>query len=456
MHNLKVKELIDNKIGKLLTGTGEEIIKNIKLDSREVNPGDTYVAVVGENNDGNKYSKEALEKGVKVCIINKIELSEQEKEKYKNVAIIEVEDSRDALVEMAKLKRAKYDIPVVGVTGSVGKTSTKDTIAGVLKQKYNVYKTQANFNNRLGVPLTILSLEDHDALVIEMGMNHLGEISELAQIAKPTIGVISNIGTSHIGNLGSRENILKAKLEILDGMNENGKIVINNDNDLLNKWNQNDKEHNKITFGIKEKSDYMAEKIEIGKDKNRFEFNGITFETNKAGEPFIYNSLSAIAIGTELGIDLVKIKNALANIEFTKDRMDIEKIGEATFIKDYYNASYESIKPSLEYLGKIEKGKKIAVLGDVKELGEFSKELHEKIGEEVPKNNIDILITVGEDAKYLAQKAKECGQKNIKICENNKEAAKELKKVIEPDDTVLLKASHSMNFGEIVEEYKNM
>ncbi|MBR3153264.1 MAG: UDP-N-acetylmuramoyl-tripeptide--D-alanyl-D-alanine ligase [Clostridia bacterium] len=454
MNDLKVKEVLENKIGRLITGNKEDIIENIKLDSRQVENGDTYLALKGDNIDGSIYYKEAIKNGARVCIVNNIDISDEEKEMYKNNTIIQVKDTKDAIVEMAKLKREKYDIPVIGVTGSVGKTSTKDTIATVVSKKYNVYKTQGNYNNRMGVPLTILALKDHTALVIEMGMNHLGEISELTKIAKPTLAVISNVGTSHIGNLGSRENILKAKLEILDGMSKDGKIIINNDNDLLHKWSQEDNKYNKITFGIKEKSDYMATDTQIGETTSSFKYDDIDFETNKAGEPFIYNALSAIAVGTELGIPMDDINEALRNIEFTKDRMDIEKIGEITFIKDYYNASYESIKPSLEYLSNIKEGLKIAVLGDVKELGEYSKELHEKIGEEVAKNKIDILITVGEDAKYIAKKAEEKGQKNIYTCETNKEAAEYLKKYKNTKATILLKASHSMNFGEILELYK--
>ena len=355
---------------------------------------------------------------------------------------------------MAKIKREKYDIPVIGITGSVGKTSTKDTIAQVVGKKYNVYKTQGNYNNRLGVALTILGLKDHNALVAEMGMNHLGEISELTKIIRPTICVISNIGTSHIGNLGSRENILKAKLEILDGMNEQGKIIINNDNDLLHKWNTEDKKYNKITFGMENKSDYMAENIDIQEKCNTFTYNGDKVETNKAGIPFVYNALSAIAIGENLEIPKEDIIDALKNVEFTENRMDIEKINNITFIKDYYNASYESIKPSLEYLSQIKDGLKIAILGDVKELGEFSKELHEKIGEEVAKNKIDILITVGEDAKYIAKKAIEKGNQKVYSFDSNEEAAEKIKEYNSEKATILLKASHSMNFGEILNIYK--
>ncbi len=459
MNELKVKDILENNIGELIIGDKNAIIENIKIDSRKIEKGDTYVSIKGEKIDGDIFCVQAIKEGAKVCIVQDVLITEEEKNKIKNQTIIKVKNTKDALVEMAKIKREKYNIPVIGITGSVGKTSTKDTITSVIAQKYKVHKTQENYNNRLGVPLTILGLKDHEVLVIEMGMNHLKEISELTRIAKPTICVISNIGTSHIGNLGSRENILKAKLEILEGMNsESGKIVINNDNDLLHKWNIEDKKYNKITFGIKEESDFMAEKIEIKEDKNIFIYKGHKIETNKAGEPFVYNALSAIAVGTELGIDIEKIKEGIKNVEFTKDRMEIEEINEITFIKDYYNASFESIKPSIEYLTTLKEGRKIAVLGDVKELGEYSKELHEKIGAEVVRNNINILITVGEEAKNIAIKAIEKGMRkeDILICRENEEVAKYLINNLKEKDKVLLKASHSMNFGEILKLYKEV
>ena len=236
---------------------------------------------------------------------------------------------------------------------------------------------------------------------------------------------------------------------------DNGKIIINNDNDLLHKWNLEDKNQIKITFGINEKSDYIAENIEMKESGNKFtvkikekEYN---FVTKKSGEPFILNALSAIAVGMEYNIPIEKIQKAISEAELTKNRMDIEKINEITIIKDYYNASLESIKPSLEYISKLEGGRKIAVLGDIKEVGEFSKEIHEKVGKEVAKNNIDILIAVGNDAKYIAQSSITNGMRkeNVYFYENNMQATKKLRELAKPQDKMLLKASNSMKFGEI-------
>lgn len=461
MKKLCVNDILERVNGTVLCGLCDAEFAGACIDSRIVQSDEAYFALKGERTDGTLYCGDAIKNGAKVCFVENNIFSNEDLNKFaKSATIVLVPNVEDALVEIAKVKRSLYDIPVVAITGSVGKTSTKDVIAEVMAQKFNVQKTQGNKNNRLGVPLTIMSLRDHDALVIEMGMNHLGEIHELTNIAKPTLSVISNIGTSHIGNLGSRENILKAKLEILDGMT-NKKVIINNDNDMLHKWNLEDENAEKITFGIHEKSIYMASKVKMTEKSNEFsvELNSTEykFTTQKPGEVFILNALSAIAVGMEYGVPIDKIQRAIANAEITKNRLDIEKVNDVLLIKDYYNASFESIKPSLEYLANLDRGRKIAVLGDIKEVGSFSKEIHEKVGKEVAKNKIDKLITVGEEAKNIVKKAKNEGMSNEDVCscDSNEQAIEVLKGMLLKGDTVLLKASNSMKFGEIYDEIVN-
>lgn len=461
MKKLCVNDILERVNGTVLCGLCDAEFAGACIDSRIVQSDEAYFALKGERTDGTLYCGDAIKNGAKVCFVENNIFSDEDLNKFaKSATIVLVPNVEDALVEIAKAKRSLYDIPVVAITGSVGKTSTKDVIAEVMAQKFNVQKTQGNKNNRLGVPLTIMSLRNHDALVIEMGMNHLGEIHELTNIAKPTLSVISNIGTSHIGNLGSRENILKAKLEILDGMT-NKKVIINNDNDMLHKWNLEDENAEKITFGIHEKSIYMASKVKMTEESNEFsvELNSTEykFTTQKPGEVFILNALSAIAVGMEYGVPIDKIQRAIANAEITKNRLDIEKVNDVLLIKDYYNASFESIKPSLEYLANLDHGRKIAVLGDIKEVGSFSKEIHEKVGKEVAKNKIDKLITVGEEAKNIVKKAKNEGMSNEDVCscDSNEQAIEVLKGMLLKGDTVLLKASNSMKFGEIYDEIVN-
>lgn len=466
MKNIKISEVIKNLKGEIVFGKESEEIINVSTDTRKIEKGDTFIALKGDSNNGNLYLESAFEKGAKIAIVDEIHLSDELMKKYKkDRTLIKVKNGRKALIELARYKRSLYDIPVVAITGSVGKTSTKDAIASVLSKKYKVLKTEGNFNNNIGLPLTILKLKDHDVLVVEMGMNHFGEISELTKIAKPTIGVISNVGTSHIGILGSRENILKAKLEILEGMPKGSTFIINGDNDLLSKWNKEngkDSGYKIKTFGIENKNDYKGYDVKHFENNSQFRIalNNKEEEitTAKPGEPFVMNSLSAIAVGDVLGVSLVKAKSAIASSEISQNRLDIEKLDTGvTLIKDYYNASYESIKPGLEYIMSLNGGKKIAVLGDIRELGDFAKELHEKVGKEVAKLKLDVLVTVGEDAKYIASKAIESGmnRENVYVCDHNSEAANILREITKKGDKILIKASHAMKFEEIYEKLKS-
>lgn len=375
--------------------------------------------------------------------------------------IVLVKDSIKALQDLATYKRSLYKIPVVAVTGSVGKTSTKDIIASVLNEKYNVLKTEGNFNNHIGLPLTLLKLKDHTAVVVEMGMNHFGEIRTLTNIAKPTIPVITNIGTSHIGNLGSRENILKAKLEILEGLEQNGKVIINNDNDLLHSWAQTVENYSPITYGIENKSNFLAKNILEQENGINYEIKIEDKQYNVSvpvvGRHFVYNSLCAIAVGMDLHMKPEEIIKGISNFKLTAQRMDFKNLkNNLTVLADYYNASYDSMKSALEVIKNYNTKRKIAVLGDMLELGDFSKELHEKVGEEVVKNKIDILITVGKLAKYIAKRANELGLNNILECENNNEAVKILKGIIKENDLILLKASNGMKFGEIMQALEKL
>ncbi len=461
MEKIHVKDLVEITNGEILCGDANTEIGEVSIDTRTLKNGDTYLALKGETTDGIIYCKDAIEKGAKVCIVEKNIFSQEELQYMgKKASIVKTNSAEDTLIKIATLKRSKYDIPVIGITGSVGKTSTKDIIARVMNEKFKVCKTIGNLNNRIGLPKTIMSLKDHNALVVEMGMNHEGELRELTNIAKPTLCVITNIGTSHIGNLGSRENILKAKLEMLEGM-ENGKVIINNDNDLLHKWNLEDKQYKKITYGIHEKnSDYVAENIKITENGSEFTVKlknkNYKFITTKVGEPFILNALCAIAVGMEYDIPIEKMQKAVESAKITANRMDVEKYNNTVIIKDYYNASLESMKLAIEYLAKMKGGKKIAVLGDIKEAGKYSKELHTKVGEEVTKNNVDILITVGMDAEYIANSAIEKGmsKENVFSYRKNIQAVKKLKKIYSSGDKILIKASNGMKFWEIYNGFK--
>ena len=458
---LTVKDIVEITNGRLIIGAKEEVCGNFSFDTRKILENDTFVGIKGERADGSTLWKEALDNGAKIAIVENINFTYAEMEAYKgkNKAIIKVEDTLKSLAQIAEYKRSLYEIPVVGVTGSVGKTSTKDIIANVVAQKYNTLKTEGNNNNHIGVPKTILRLKNEEAAVVEMGMNHFGEISVLSNIAKPSIAVITNIGTSHIGNLGSRPNILKAKLEILEGM-KNKRIVINNDNDLLHKWYEENKQNYEIiTFGIINPSDFMAEEIILNENRSSFvcetKDGKIDIEIPVAGEHYIYNALCATAVGKSLGLTDEQIVEGIKTAEIAKKRMEIVSLKQnVILVNDTYNASLESIKEALKYIKTLPKGRKIAVLGDVLELGDFAEMVHEKIGEEVAKQNIDMLICCGESSKNICRVAIEKGMKKDKVYyENNiKNVLKRIREIMERDDVILLKASNGMKFYDIATE----
>ena len=460
--NLKIEDILNCTEGKLIIGNKNAECKDYSIDTRTIKQGNTYIGIKGESFDGNKFWEDAFNNGAETVIIDKIEIEEEKIKNYeaKNKNIIMVDDTIIALGKMAVLKRYLYGdkLKVIGVTGSVGKTSTKDIIANVMSQKYKTLKTQGNNNNSIGLPLTILKLQDEEVAVIEMGMNHFGEISYLSKIAKPDIAVITNIGTSHIGNLGSRENILKAKLEILDGMS-NKRIVINNDNDLLHKWKIENKEDIEIhTFGINNDSETKAEDISLKADSSEFtcKYNDeeIKIEVPVSGEHFILNALCGLSFGKLFGLSNEEIKKGISTFKLTAKRMEIIKLNNnITIINDAYNASYESMKASILSLKNMNGNRKIAVLGDMFELGSFSEKLHRDVGIEVVKNKIDKLFVIGDNAKFIAEEAINQGydKENVSYYTDRETLIKELKKFLQDGDVALIKASNGMKLFEVAD-----
>ena len=456
---MKVKDIIRVTNGKLIKGNEEAKIREFCKDTRIIKEGDTYIGIKGENFDGNTLWKKAFEAGASTVIVQGIDFSVENLEQYENKNIIEVEDTIQALADIATYKRISMgkNFKVVGVTGSVGKTSTKDIVANVISQKYKTLKTQGNNNNNIGLPFTMFNLRDQEAAVIEMGMNHFGEISKLTKIAKPTISVITNIGTSHIGNLGSRENILKAKLEILEGMDKKI-LVVNNDNDLLHKYYLESTDVEIHTYGIENDSEVKAENIVLNENDSEFVCNlkGDKFRVKVpvGGIHFVYNAICAATVGMLMGLSQEQIKNGIETFELTKKRMDITELKNGvTIINDSYNASFESMQASLKYLQGLNSKRKIAVLGDMFELGEFSKKLHEKVGVEVVKNKIDMLVCCGKNAKYIVDSAKNEGMSkdSVYYFENKDEIEDFVRNNWKSGDAILFKASNGMKFFNIVE-----
>ena len=434
-----VRDIVHKFGGILVCGNMDLEIKNISKDTRTIKEGDIYIGIKGESFDGNKFYRDAFDKGAIACILDSISVEEID-DKYKDKTIIVVEDTIKCIQMLAKYKRSLYNIPVIGVTGSVGKTSTKDMIYSVLSTKYNVLKTEGNNNNHIGVPLTILRYKDEDVMIIEMGMNNRGEISLLTDIAKPTIGVITNVGTAHIGNLGSRENIMKAKLEIVEGLS--GKLIINNDNDIMH----DNLEYIKslcdvVTIGVDNDSDYKGNIV----SDNKFIVDNIEIESPVGNRAFIYNSLVAYVIGKLCNVEVEDIKRGIKNLNLTGNRLEYKKYKDGImFIDDSYNASLDSIRASLEILRKEKCNRRIVVIGDVLELGMFAEEIHKEIGKELLYSNLDYVVTIGDYTKYTDEFLIENGYNAVMHFTKENESYEYIRELLREGDTVLFKGSNGI------------
>lgn len=442
---MKVYEIVEATQGILVSGNKDDEINFFSQDSRQMKNGGMYIPLKGERFDGHNFIESAFQTGAQAIISEK-------DVKYEDKIVIKVKDTYQALKDMASYLRNYRPVKVVGVTGSVGKTSTRDMVYSVVKQKYKTLKTEGNYNNEIGLPLTILRYHDEEVLVLEMGMNHLQEMSRLSMIARPDIACITNVGTAHIGELGSRENILKAKLEITDGMKEGSTLIINQDNDMLQTV---ELPHlNVVRVGKGKEASIQASHIVLEETKSSFEveYQGKKeiIEVPVQGEHNISNALIAIAVGIELNISLEDIKKGIQEFKLTKNRMDILEKNHKTVIDGTYNASVDSMKSSIDVLANYKK-RKVAILADMLELGDYSQQLHEEVGSYVASKGIDILVCVGKEAKYIYQKARE-SMKDVYYFESNQEVIDRLDELLKEDDVILVKGSHSMNLKEVVEK----
>lgn len=429
-------------------------MSSIFSDTRNIIPGGIFVAIKGERFDGHDYAKHAVEMGA-VCAITERTLTD--------VPCIVVKNTRKALLDLARYFRGKFKPVVVGVTGSVGKTTTKEMIALALSCKHGVHKTVGNHNNEIGLPFTVFKINHTcTAAVLEMGMNHFGEIERLSRASNPNICVITNIGFSHIENLGSQEGILEAKLEILKGADRNAPLVVCGDDPLLFKLKEEyDGFREIVTYGIDNGNcDYRATDIVTKPDRMHFNIvhgGEIICDVTLfcLGKHNIYNALAAIAVAVKAGCDPVSAAEMLSGYQPDSLRQHVQKRGNQTIIVDCYNASPTSMEAAIDVLCEMKpkgKGRRIAVLGDMLELGENAPEYHARVGEYAAKKGVDILVCYGKNSKFMADRADELGL-HPAHSEESKIILNFMKYKFRPDDIVLFKASRGMHLEELIEEF---
>ena len=435
--------------------SGHAEVTSVVIDNREARPGSLFIAIKGERLDGHQFIDSAVEAGATAVLCHK--------DVSCKVPTVKVADTTRAFLDLAKSYRLEYDIPVVALTGSVGKTTTKEMIWCVLNAKFHAHKTYKNWNNEIGLPKVLLRLEpEHTALVLELGMNHKGEISTLSKTALPDIGVITNVGVSHIENLGSREGILAAKLELLDGMEPGSPLLLNKDNDMLSTVDLPD--YRIRWFAIHdETAEIRAEDIEYLDDSTVFtavtDRGSCRVELPTTGEHNVYDALAAIGVGLELDIPLEDAAAALKGYRPAGMRENVVEKGGVTVIEDCYNASPDSMKVMAETL--MLKGapgrRKIAIIGDMLELGDYSEEAHALAGQYMAEAGVDLLITYGPMSKFAAQSAREHGLLRVFDFQDKADLTDKLTGMLKPGDVVAVKGSRGMQMEEIIRNiYDNL
>lgn len=474
--------------GSIIVGNPESVVTDVCTDSRKAGPGMLFVPIVGANVDAHDFIPAVIKQKASAAFTSRKEESPEyfcegadsgiNADSGENTALIAVEDTRDALQELGRWYRAQYpEIPVIGITGSVGKTTTKEMIAAALEPSLKVLKTAGNMNSQVGLPQMMLRLEkSHRAAVIEMGMSEPGEMERLARIAKPGAAVLTNIGVSHIGQLGSKENIRKEKLGIINAFDGGSVLFVNGDDPLLKTlltdpdsadMSELTREKFRISriegFGTGEDLAYRAENIRYQENKTYFTYRTRNGEPREIMIPVlgihnVYNALAALAVAEYLGIPASHAKEGLAAYRPAAMRGQAEEYAGVLLVDDTYNASPDSMKGSIELLmGLSGVKRRIAVFADILELGELSKDCHYGVGAEIAARAEapDFVFSVGMQAAYITEAIRESGRTiGTEQFSCNREAAEYLKKLLKPGDAVIIKGSRGMKTEEIADELR--
>ncbi|WP_028401271.1 UDP-N-acetylmuramoyl-tripeptide--D-alanyl-D-alanine ligase [Ectobacillus panaciterrae] len=447
-----------SEVQQMVNGTGldekwnDVCIHGVSIDSRKVERGNLYVPIQGERFDGHSFVSSALSNGAAATLWKR-----DMPNPPADMPVIFVEDTLQALQQFAQSYRNQLNVKVIGVTGSNGKTSTKDILTSILAEKFKVQKTEGNFNNHIGMPLTILRLkEDTEMAVLEMGMSGFGEIEFLSKLARPDAAIITNIGESHLMELGSRDGIAQAKLEIVTGLQEDGLFVYNGDESLLtNRVSKMNIAAKVVTFGDAFENDYHPTHIEMKATGTEFTINRApgSFFLAALGKHNVYNSLACMAVAEFFGVSWEQMRTGLAELEMTRMRMEVEKTaGGLTIINDAYNASPTSMRAALAFMKDLNGyGKKIVVLGDMLELGDQEIQFHYEVGQDINSETADYVFAYGELGVHIARGAGEnFAAGHVKAYTDKEALAKDLKAIASKEDVVLVKASRGTKLEDVI------
>ncbi|MBE8955289.1 MAG: UDP-N-acetylmuramoyl-tripeptide--D-alanyl-D-alanine ligase [Quinella sp. 2Q5] len=450
MHKLSLSEVVQ-VTGADCNSDAEIFFDSVTTDSRKVTAGALFVGLKGENFNGESFACDAFNKGAIAVLVSR------NAKRLPNSIVLKVDDTLDAYRKIAGAWRNRFDIPIVAVTGSNGKTTTKDLTAAALSGLGHVQKTSGNFNNEVGVPMTLLELDDkHNAAVVEIGMRGLGQIESLAQVVRPTIGIVTNVSEAHIEILGTLDNIAKAKAELVEAIPAGGTVILNADNQYTAAMkNFAGTGVNVVTYGLDGDADITAHDVLIGSVSTEFTlvYRGEKhdFEIPMLGRHNVSNALAAVAAGLTLGLDIDEIQRGVSSLTTTKMRFEVIRRDGLTIVNDAYNASPASMRVAIKTAAEVYSGRLIAVLGDMLELGDIAESVHREIGAELVENKFDTLITLGELGKFIAAGARDAGLKNVYTFDTHEDAAKKILEIVRDGDTILFKASHVMHMDKIIE-----
>lgn len=457
MKKLMMKEICDTLNGELILEKDKNYIQRVCTDSRSAMGGDVFFPLIGENHDAHKFIPMAIDRGCRSFVVS--DLKEIIEHPLKEeLSVIIVKDTTKALQNLASYYLSTFNMKKIGVTGSTGKTTTKDMLFYICSEKYKTARNVGNFNNHIGLPLTVLGFEEGTEVgILEMGMSEFGEINLLADIVRPDIGIITNIGTSHIENLGSREGILKAKLEITNFFNKDNVLVVNEMNDLLIKENTQG-EYKRLSVGNNGKSDFIiSDIIDRGEEGIGFtvehKLETQKFELSIPGRHNAINGTLAVAAAMELGITMEEAARGLQKMELTDKRLNIKGKDGVKVIDDTYNASPDSMKAGIDVLMAAKGIRKIAILADMLEMGKESPQYHSEVGQYAADQKVDLLITVGDQAKYIAEAAREIlGEEKVSYYSDKETLMSEIRTIIQLGDIILVKGSRGMAMDQVVKK----
>ncbi len=449
MNHITINQLLSATGGRGIGFDQNQIeFRSLSIDSRKVQPGELFWAIRGDRFNGHQFVEEAIQRGAVAVVVN-----ENFKSHIKVPSII-VKETTQALKDFAQWYRSSFESFVIGVTGSVGKTTTRAMVAAVLSEQFETTQSPRNYNNQFGLPLSLLGIQSHHEIgVLEMGASHVGEIKELAKIASPQFGIVTKIGKAHLDSFGSQQNIVQSKGELVEALPPTGVAILNGD-DLLVRSLSNRAKCSTLFVGEGANNDVQATNVDVQWNHLGFRVGHFRYHLNVVGRHHLTSALCAVAVGREMGMSAEAIQRGFNKFQPVAGRCQLQQIGDFEVVNDTYNANPTSMQAACEMMKTWQgTGKRILLVGDMLELGKETSNYHFELGKRIAKSNIDCLLAIGNQAEHVIKGAKQFGfdQSSLTNCSSMKMMLEELNNISEPDDLIVVKGSRGMRMERLVD-----